>query len=366
MSEKKVLEGSDGGLNLEPDRELTKEIWLREAFPEWKTLLNKEIEETKLKPNTFMLWWLGGCGWWMKTAGGADICIDQNALSGGSLTYNEINKYSGVVRMSGASQMSWLRCIPHVLDPFEVKKCDTHLSTHIHGDHCDFYTVKTLLKQTDCRFVGPPECVDIFKRFRVPDDRIETVKPGDVIKIKDAEITAVESFDRTVMMTDQRDLSKMTIEEYDKLIDQKAVNYVIKTSYGTVYHAADSHYSNAFYWHGQEHDIDIALITFGDNPDGMTDKMTAWDAYRAGMCLKAKVVIPMHYENWGIVEGDPTDLEMIAQKKFAPFKVCIMRPGTRYEWPADKDKPRIYYRQQTEVSKGFRKERVNLPFRIYL
>jgi L-ascorbate 6-phosphate lactonase len=367
MSEKKkVPDVADGGLNLGPDRELTKEIWLKEAFPEWKTLLNKEIEEIELEPNTFALWWLGGASWWMKSAGGADICIDQYAGSGGSLTYNELSKDSGVVRMSGASQMSWIRCIPHVLDPFEVKKCDAFFSTHVHTDHCDFYTIKTLMWQTDCKFIGPSECTAIMKRWGVPDDRIQTVKPGDTIQIKDVEVTAVQSFDRTMMMTDQRDLSKMTLEEFDKLLDQKAVNYVLKTPYGSVYHAADSHYSNGFYWHGQDHDIDVALITFGDNPDGMTDKMTPYDAYRAGLCLKTKVVIPMHYENWGIVEGDPTDLEMIANKKFAPFKVCIMRPGTRYIWPTDKDKPRIYYRQQTEVSKGFKREQVNTPFRIYL
>ena len=158
----------------------------------------------------------------------------------------------------------------------------------------------------------------------------------------------------------------MTMEEFSKLMDEKAVNYVIKTPAGTVYDGGDSHYSNMYFKHGQQHQIDVALITFGDNPDGMTDKMNPYDAYRATKCLKAKVCIPMHYENWGIVEGDPTDLEMIANKKFAPFKVCIMRPGTRYEWPTDKDKPRIYYRQQSEVNKDFRMDLVDLPFPAYL
>jgi len=66
------------------------------------------------------------------------------------------------------------------------------------------------------------------------------------------------------------------------------------------------------------------------------------------------------------VEGDPTDLEMIANKKFAPFRVCIMRPGTKYVWPKDKDKPRIYYPQQVEVSQYFRTDLVDLPFPAYL
>ena len=44
---KNVFKGvGDGGLNLGPDREITRDQWLKEAFPEWKTILNKEIEET--------------------------------------------------------------------------------------------------------------------------------------------------------------------------------------------------------------------------------------------------------------------------------------------------------------------------------
>src|SRR4030042_3591836 len=77
----------DGGLNLAPDRPLTRDQWLREAFPEWGTVLNREIEATKPPKNLFILWWLGGAGWWMKSAGGANLCMDQNAMSGGCMDY---------------------------------------------------------------------------------------------------------------------------------------------------------------------------------------------------------------------------------------------------------------------------------------
>ncbi|MBS7650119.1 MAG: L-ascorbate 6-phosphate lactonase [Candidatus Bathyarchaeia archaeon] len=363
---KSVKGVGDGGLNLGPDKEINRDIWLKDVFPEWGTILNKEIEETKPEPNTFVLWWLGGAAWWMKSAAGANICIDQYSGSGGSVEYNELSKYSGVIRMTGAQKMYWLRCIPHVLDIWAVKECDAFLSTHIHTDHADFYTIKPLLQNTNCKFIGPPRVGEIYERWKVPKDRIITVKPGDMVKIKDVEIHAVESFDRTVLITEQADLRKLTMEDFAKLMDQKAVNYVLKTPYGTVYDAGDSHYSNMFFKHGRQFDIDIALITFGDNPDGMTDKMNPYDAYRAAKCLRAKVCIPMHYENWGIVEGDPTDLEMIANKKFAPFKVCIMRPGTKYVWPKDKDKPRIYYSHQVDASNYFRPDLVDLPFPAYL
>ena len=125
---KNVFKGvGDGGLNLGPDREITRDQWLKEVFPEWKTILNKEIEETKPKENTFILWWLGGASWWMKSAGGANLCIDQYSGSGGGMEYNDVSRYSGVVRMTGAQQMYWIRCVPHVLDPWAIKECDAYL-----------------------------------------------------------------------------------------------------------------------------------------------------------------------------------------------------------------------------------------------
>jgi L-ascorbate 6-phosphate lactonase len=364
MSEVKGV--SDGGLNLLPDKPLTRDQWLRDVFPEWGTLLNKEIAETKPEKNTFVLWWLGGASWWMKSAGGADICIDQYSGSGGAVERNDYSKYSGVMRMTGAQKTYWVRCVPHVLDPWAVKECDAYFSTHIHNDHMDFYTIKPLVENTKCKFVAPPRGREVFERWKVPKDRIVIVRPGDVVKIKDVEVRAVESFDRTVLITEQKDIHKMSMEEFAKLMDEKACNFVLKTSYGTVYDAGDSHYSNMFFKHGKQYEIDVALITFGDNPDGMTDKMNPYDAYRAAKCLGTKVMIPMHYENWGIVEGDPTDVEMIANKKFAPFNVCIMRPGTRYVWPKDKDKKRIYYPHQSEAPQYFRPELVDLPFPAYL
>ena len=35
----------------------------------------------------------------------------------------------------------------------------------------------------------------------MPEDRLITVKPGDVVKLKDVEIHALDSFDRTCLVT---------------------------------------------------------------------------------------------------------------------------------------------------------------------
>ena len=60
-----------------PDiKDITWETWAKDVFPEWGTWLNEEIEQTVVPDNHFCMWWLGCTGLWVKTPGGANICID--------------------------------------------------------------------------------------------------------------------------------------------------------------------------------------------------------------------------------------------------------------------------------------------------
>ncbi|MFW2168308.1 L-ascorbate 6-phosphate lactonase, partial [Enterobacter cloacae complex sp.6722794] len=75
------------------------------------------------------------------------------------------------------------------------------------------------------------------------------------------------------------------VSYYDKAIldgmDDRAVNYLIETTGGSLYHSGDSHYSNYYAAHGNRYNIDVALLSFGENPRGVTDKMTSSDILRA-------------------------------------------------------------------------------------
>jgi L-ascorbate 6-phosphate lactonase len=103
------------------------------------------------------------------------------------------------------------------------------------------------------------------------------VKPGDTIKIKDIEIVALDSFDRTCIVTtdstgaDREELTGVCPTD----MDEKAVNYLVKTPGGNIYHSGDSHFSIYFAKHGKDYDIDVAFGSFGENPIGMQDKMTS-------------------------------------------------------------------------------------------
>ena len=125
-------------------------------------------------------------------------------------------------------------------------------------------------------------------------------------------------------------------------MDEIAVNYLFKTSGGNLYHAGDSHYSNMFAKHGNEHEIDVCLGAYGENPRGITDKVTSVDMLHMAESLNAKVVIPVHYDIWANFQADPKEITEIwkfkkdrLEYKFKPF---IWQVGGKYTYPTDKDK----------------------------
>lgn len=150
-------------------------------------------------------------------------------------------------------------------------------------------------------------------------------------------------------------------------MDDKAVNYLVKTPGGNIYHSGDSHYSIYYAKHGKDYDIDVAFGSYGENPVGMQDKMTSVDILRMAEALRTDVVIPIHYDVWTNFKADPKEIELlynykkdVLDYKFHPF---IWDVGGKYVYPTDKAKRQYHYRR------GFEdcfEEEPNVPYRSVL
>ncbi len=329
--------------------EITRESWILSTFPEWGTWLNEEIEAETVAPGTFAMWWLGCTGIWVKSEGNTNISIDFWVGTGKQTKKNSLMKPGHQMqRMSGVKKLQPnLRVSPFVLDPFAIKTIDAVLATHDHGDHIDANVAAAVMQNcgAEVPFIGPKTCVELWKSWGVPEERCITVTPGDAITIGDLTIVALESFDRTAQITAAKDATLKN--SMPQPLEEKAVNYLIKTPGGSVYHSGDSHYANYYAKHGNKHDIDVALGSFGENPRGVTDKMTSTDILRMAESLRAQVVIPIHHDIWSNFQADPQEIRVLWEMKkdrlSYGFKPFIWQVGGKFVFPQDKDKLEYHY-----------------------
>ncbi len=323
-------------------KEITRESWILSTFPEWGTWLNEEIEDEVVKPGTVALWWLGCTGMWLKTEKNTNILLDLWVKAGKQTKRRDgMDKWHQHARAAGARNLQPnLRAVPVVIDPFKIKEVDAVMSTHDHSDHIDENVAAAVVQNhPDVPFIGPKACTDLWRGWGVPEERLITVKPGDTVKVKDVEIVVLESFDRTELVTAPKgkELKDRMVQDMDLL----AVNYLFKTSGGNVYHSGDSHYSNYYAKHGNDHKIDVALGSFGENPRGMTDKMGSSDILRMAESLKTDVIIPIHHDIWTNFMADTNEILVLwnmrkyrLQYKFKPF---IWEVGGKFVYPTDKN-----------------------------
>lgn len=348
---------------------IKREDWILKTFPEWGTWLNEEIEAEKVPAGSFSIWWLGCTGIWLKTENDTNLLTDLWCATGKKTHGNGLMKKGHQhQKMIGCVKMQPnLRNIPCVIDPFAIRNLDAVLATHDHSDHMDIHVAAAVLQNCseDVKFIGPENCVKIWTSWGVPAERCIVVKPGDTIRVKDTEIVVLESFDRTELVTAPPETVLKGTMPLD--MDVRAVNYLFKTPGGSLYHSGDSHYSNYYAKHGNDHKIDVALGSFGENPRGMTDKLTSIDLLRMAECLNAKVVIPIHHDVWTNFKADPNEILVLwnmrkarLQYQFTPF---IWEVGGKFTWPQDQH--RLQYMYDRGFSDAFAIE-PDLPYTAIL
>ena len=114
---------SKGGNICQTSKKITRESWILATFPEWGTWLNEEIEEEVVPEGNFAMWWLGNCGTWIKTPGGANVVMDLWSNRGKSTKkVKDMVRGHQMANMAGVRKLQPnLRVQPMVIDPFAIK-----------------------------------------------------------------------------------------------------------------------------------------------------------------------------------------------------------------------------------------------------
>ena len=93
----------------------------------------------------------------------------------------------------------------------------------------------------------------------------------------------------------------------------------------TIYHAGDTGLFYDMKLIGEMNDIDLAFLPIGDN-----FTMGVADAVKAVEFLNPKIVVPIHYKTWPIIDVEPT--EFADKLKGSKTKVIIIEPGNSLEF----------------------------------
>lgn len=185
-----------------------------------------------------------------------------------------------------------------VIDPFingngqtdlkvEDLKVDVILLTHGHNDHVGD-TIQ-LAKQNNALVVAPFE--------------LATYLGWKGLNVHPMHIGGSHKFEfGTVKLTQAFHGSSYEEEEQKIIYTGMPAGILFKKEGKTVYHAGDTGLYSDMKLLGEFEDIDLAFLPIGDN-----FTMGPEDAAIAAKWIKAKTIVPMHYNTFPVIEQDPKD-----------------------------------------------------------
>ncbi len=101
------------------------------------------------------------------------------------------------------------------------------------------------------------------------------------------------------------------------------VGFLITTGGKTLYHSGDTGLFYDMKLIGEMNAIDLAFLPIGDNFTMGID-----DAVKAVEFLKPKVVVPMHYDTFDVIQADPK----VFADRVTGSKVRILKPGESIDY----------------------------------
>lgn len=201
------------------------------------------------------------------------------------------------------------RAYPPPFPPEEVRKALALISTHEHEDHCNPQTLLGIAGSSGATFLGPLTSTKKALAAGYPPSRVVVLSPGDVSALSPAfKVRAFEASDP---------------------YEPSALMYLIQTPRGNVFHSGDTAYFQGFKTIGEKFKVDLALLNFGrqiptpDKPYYMSaEKLTS-----AARDLRAKMVVPMHWNLWIETMEDPRPIRPILKSKSPDSELVIVEGG---------------------------------------
>lgn len=266
--------------------------------------LLKDIKKAEKDQSSFSLWWLGQSGFLVQWQG-------KHLLFDPYLSDSLTKKYAD-------TEKPHVRMTELVIDPERLDFIDLVTSSHNHTDHLDGETLIPLFKANPNMQMVIPEANRGFIA-----DRLK-MNGGVFIGLNDGDTKEVDGFDFTGIPAAHNDLDR------DENGCCKYMGYIVQFGNNCIYHSGDTLWHDDIVAALKPYKIDVAILPINGNDSKrkVAGNLNAKEAVKLGKLIKAKLVIPCHYDMFTFNTADPEDFIREAEANGQAYKV--MNCGERW------------------------------------
>lgn len=246
-----------------------------------------EVRRARVRPGTLALWYIGGAGYVIKSAG-TTLLLDPF--------------------VGPSNPPDWVRAIPAPCAPADLPEVAATLLTHEHSDHADPPALAALGQREAGIVVGPAACIAVARSAAFPESRCRVLGYDEQIAVGDIGVTAVAMIDPAA---------------------QDPNGYVLQIGNLAVLFCGDGLYFPGFVALARRWRFDAICVSVGANPPGMHYYMTEVDAARAARDAGARQLIPQHFDLWAGLTLDPRRVATAARWYCPDVRVTPARYGRR-------------------------------------
>lgn len=246
---------------------------------------------------SFNLWWLGQSGFLLQWKG-------RHLLFDPYLSDSLTNKYA-------ATDKPHVRMTELVIQPGKLDFIDVVTSSHNHTDHLDGETLIPLLKANpDIAFIIPEANRDfVAERAHCPRDFPTGLNDGQSATIGEFTFTGIPAAH-----------NELERDDYGRC---RYMGYVVEFGPWAVYHSGDTLWHEDILLALEPFSIDLALLPInGNKPERrVAGNLDAREAVAMAQAIRARMVIPCHYDMFTFNTADPAEFVLEAQRVGQAFEV---------------------------------------------
>lgn len=263
-----------------------------------------EMETTVIHERGAALWWLGQAGFVVKMK---DTVVYLDPY---------LSDYAEKIKKTDHRRLT---AIP--LKPGLINNASLVLCTHDHVDHLDPETIPEIARSSpQAFFMGPIATQQKFMELGVPVNRFIGTRVGVPVKFKNMVIHPLAA--------------KHEEFDYDKKWDYPYQGYIITGQGVSIYHAGDTIPCDGLAGALKTFGLDIALVPINGRDEkrhclGFKGNFTCEEACLLAKAVKPKVLIPMHYDMFGLNTVDIDEFTGALKRIIPEQEYKILRCGER-------------------------------------